>query len=74
MRGLGFGATPSKLNALVHTHNLQSQVQELRNEVKELKALFQLKNNTSATHVGDVSLQIILNNAFYITFFLLCFK
>ncbi|XP_022899463.1 uncharacterized protein LOC111412794 [Olea europaea var. sylvestris] len=46
VRGLGFGATPSKLSALVHNHNLQTQVQELRDEIKELKALFQMKSKS----------------------------
>ncbi|KAL2557834.1 Uncharacterized protein Fot_02576 [Forsythia ovata] len=46
IRGIGFGATPSKLNALVHNHSLQTQVQELRNEIKELQALFQVKNRS----------------------------
>ncbi|XP_022882656.1 uncharacterized protein LOC111399522 [Olea europaea var. sylvestris] len=46
VRGLGFSATPSKLSALVHNHNLQTQVQELRDEIKELKALFQMKSKS----------------------------
>ncbi|KAL2502373.1 uncharacterized protein Fot_36221 [Forsythia ovata] len=46
VRGLGFGATPSKLNALVHNHSLQTQLQELRNEINELHALFQMKNKS----------------------------
>ncbi|CAA2958052.1 Hypothetical predicted protein [Olea europaea subsp. europaea] len=46
VRGLGFGATPSKLSALMHNHNLQTQVQELRNEIKELKSLFQIKSKS----------------------------
>ncbi|KAL2557830.1 uncharacterized protein Fot_02569 [Forsythia ovata] len=46
IRGIGFGATPSKLNALVHNHSLQTQVQESRNEIKELQALFQVKNRS----------------------------
>ncbi|XP_022882264.1 uncharacterized protein LOC111399233 [Olea europaea var. sylvestris] len=47
VRGLGFCATPSKLNALVHNHNLQTQVQELRDEIKELRALFQVKSKST---------------------------
>ncbi|XP_022884698.1 uncharacterized protein LOC111401263 isoform X1 [Olea europaea var. sylvestris] len=46
VRGLGFGATPLKLSALMHNHNLQTQMQELRDEIKELKALFQMKSKS----------------------------
>ncbi|CAA2983783.1 Hypothetical predicted protein [Olea europaea subsp. europaea] len=46
VRSLGFGATPSKFNALVNNHNLPTQIQELRDKIKELKALFQVKSKS----------------------------
>lgn len=58
---IGFGATLSKLNALVHSHNLQCQLQKLKNEAKELKAIFQKKkNNTDVEQEENVSEYFVL--------------
>lgn len=58
---IGFGATLSKLNALVHSYNLQCQLQKLKNEAKELKAIFQKKkNNTDVEQEENVSEYFVL--------------
>lgn len=52
----------------MHNHNLQTQVQELRDEIKELKDLFQMKSKCAEQEdnvSGKLDLMNVILNYIY---------